>query len=295
MTKDNNEKRTLDFPDNISLPFFAYGIFKPGQLAYSKIRNRVKENDNVEINYNMKHRDGVPILINRESDYLRTKGVIITFRKGQEKESYKIICNTLLRNLYEWKTIEINGQEVNVLFGVNPNNGSSAIENPKEKVNFDGKNDPLFNEAIDLIKQNLKLNKRPNTNLKSKETENIEMFFNLQMNYMLLWSAIDRFCSLKYNRNQTQNIKKFANQKAFKDSIKKFENKEHRPVYSTDHLKMHKFNANDPDETMFYYYTFRCNVVHRGKATIGDYEMLKQATYELLEIFEDVLKSTFNE
>ena len=58
---NNNEKRTLDLPDDIDLPFFAYGIFKPGQLAYSKIRNHVDENiNNVEINYLMKTRDGVP-------------------------------------------------------------------------------------------------------------------------------------------------------------------------------------------------------------------------------------------
>lgn len=39
----NKEKKTLNPPDNTELEFFAYGIFKPGQLAYSKIRNHVKE------------------------------------------------------------------------------------------------------------------------------------------------------------------------------------------------------------------------------------------------------------
>lgn len=42
------------------------------------------------------------------------------------------------------------------------------------------------------------------------------------MNYMLLWSAIDRFSILKFNhRKQKWNNELFAKQKAFKEGIKK--------------------------------------------------------------------------
>lgn len=33
------EERTLELPDDISLPFFAYGIFKPGQIAHPKLKD----------------------------------------------------------------------------------------------------------------------------------------------------------------------------------------------------------------------------------------------------------------
>lgn len=59
MTYDDNENRTLDMPD-IALPFFAYGIFKPGQLAHSKIRNHVEKTEDAEINYGMRIREGCP-------------------------------------------------------------------------------------------------------------------------------------------------------------------------------------------------------------------------------------------
>lgn len=282
----NDEKRTLDLPDT-ELRFFAYGIFKPGQLAYSKIKNHVYEIENAEINYPMKHRDGVPIIINDQRDHYQTKGYIITFREGQEEDTYKIISKTLLRKLYEWKTIEINTEKVNVLFGVNPKKGSDYIEDMQERINFNGKNDPLFSEALKLIERNL--NSERNLN-------EIERIFELQMNYMLLWSAIDRFSSLKYNQQtEKKNRKKFANQKAFKEGIKKFEEEYHRPVYSTDDLRIHKFNVEDPVDTLYYYYTLRCNVVHRGKGSISDYSMLKQATVELLEIFKGILENTFDD
>ena len=285
MTNDN-EKRTLDLPDT-RLRFFAYGIFKPGQLAYSKIRNHVDEIEDAEINYPMEHRDGVPIIIDNEKDFYQTKGFIMTFRKGQERDTYKIICKTLLRKLYEWKPIKINGEKINVLFGVDPKNGSDPIEDKNERISFNGRKDPLFSDALKLIENNLN---------SEKNMHRIESFFELQMNYMLLWSAIDRFSSLKYNKQkQKWNNEKFAKQKAFKEGIKKYKNEYHRPVYSTDDLKIHKFDADDPLETLYYYYTLRCNVVHRGKGTSSDYLMLKQATEELLEIFKSIINNTFDD
>ena len=243
--------------------------------------------NNIEINYQMLMRDGVPILINRESEYSKTKGSIITFNDGHEKKAYISISNTLLNRLYEWKTIKINGKEVNILFGRDPFKGSNHIENPEDRENFDGKNDPFFNEAIEFIEKNLNSN---------RFSWNIHNFFELQMNYMLLWSAIDRYSSLKYNRKkESWNRERFAKEKAFREGIKKFKDCGHQSVYSTDDLREHEFNAEDPQETLYYYYTFRCNVVHRGKAMAGDYNMLKRAAEELLEIFKDILNDTFDE
>lgn len=281
----NNQRIPLDLPADTSLPFFAYGIFKPKQLAYSKIKNHVDEEKliNTEIPYEMRIRDGVPILTDKQWNGC-TKGFIITFRQGHDDMAYDVISKTLLKKLYEWKTVVIDGQTVNVLFGVDPDKGSNYIEDPNERVNFDGKNDPFFSEVIESIERNLDSN---------KFSRDMMPFFELQMNYMMLWSAIERYSSLKYNKSKSVNNEKFANQKSFKDSIKKFEDKPHSSIYSTEDLKIHEFDAEDPKNTMYYYYTFRCNVVHKGKSMPSDYDMLKQATEELLEIFKDVLNDTF--
>ena len=74
------------------------------------------------------------------------------------------------------------------------------------------------------------------------------------MNYMLLWSEIERFYSLNLIiEKQKGNNERFAKKKAFKEGIKKYEKTYHTPVYSTDDLKIHEFNANDPVETLYYY------------------------------------------
>ena len=281
------EDRTLELPDDINLPFFAYGIFKPGQIAHPKIKRFVDEyTDNVKISYLMKHRDGVPILIEGENERFQTEGTIIKFKEGKQRKAYGTISKTELRKLYEWKTISINGETVNVLFGVNPENGSDYIENKKESICFDGKNDPLFKEAIELIEENLK---------SSEHSWKAENFFKLQMNYILLWSAIERYSSIKYNKPLKKwNNEQFAKEKEFEKGIKKFKGKRHMPVYSTEDLKMYEFDADDAFKTLNYYYTFRCNIVHRGKSMYNDYKMLKTAADELLEIFKNILEDTFD-
>ena len=85
----NKEKKTLNPPDNTELEFFAYGIFKPGQLAYSKIRNHVKEKNSIEINYQMKLRDGVPILIDNQRDYNKQKDTLSLLKKVRKDRLIK--------------------------------------------------------------------------------------------------------------------------------------------------------------------------------------------------------------
>ena len=76
------------------------------------------------------------------------------------------------------------------------------------------KNDPFFNEVIGLIERNLN---------EDKDYWKVESFFELQMNYMLLWSAIDRFSSLKYNKRfQKWNNERFAKEKAFREGIMRY-------------------------------------------------------------------------
>ena len=309
MPHNNNR---LNLPDDTSLPFFDYGIFKPGQLAYPKIKNLVNKQDikSVEIDYLMRIRDGIPILTNDQNDHYKTKGFIMTFKNGQK--AYEIISNTFFENFYEWKTLKIDGNDVNVLFGKNIMKGSDLIQN-EEEGNYDGKNDPFFNEAIDMVEKYLNRDKNQKIRIKSdkylkikikhnrnlrnnRSHDKINDFFELQKSYMLLWSAIERYTDIKYNENtKKKNNKRFSEEKAFKDGMDKNKSQQHKAVFSTKNLNKYLFNETDPHKTINYYYTFRCNVVHRGKASYFDYTMLETATMELLEIFKNALEDTWNE
>jgi hypothetical protein len=76
-------------PDNIDFPFFAYGIFKPGQLCFARIKDIVQEFAGATVNGILKERDGVPILV--KSDNFKIKGYLIYFKEGREEEAYRRI------------------------------------------------------------------------------------------------------------------------------------------------------------------------------------------------------------
>ena len=281
---DNVENNWLKKPRDINLPFFAYSIFKPGQIAYSKIKDCVEDKTETKISYAMKHRDGVPILIPKEDEWERTCGYVFNF--NDNRKAYQIICQTISKNLYRWGTIDIGQEKVNVLFGLKPRNGSNYIEDPRDRENYDGQNDPLFKEGILLIKHNL-------------ESENYHWetgFFTLQMNYMLLWSAIDRYCKLRYNMpSEHQNREELSNENIFKEALKKYaDSSKYRVIYTTDDLSSKKFDLENPKYCLNYFYTLRCNIVHRGKTSFRDVQLLEQATRDLLNIFEYILEDTFN-
>ena len=288
-----NRNRRIKGKPNLNWPFFTYGIFKPGEIAYSNVKSCIDNKKEEDIPYLMKQRDGVPILLPKENERYKTKGYVYYFNDNEE--AYKIINQTISDNLYYWNTIPIGEEKVNVLFGKNPGKGSNDIEEFPDRENFKGKNDPLFVEGIDLIKENLK----------SESYYHEKGFFQLQMNYMLLWSAIDRYCKLKYNKDtEWKNRDELSKEDLFEDALSlvfegelsKYDNKRrYRSIFTTDDLTRREFDINNPKYCMNYFYTLRCNIVHRGKSNFKDVDMLYQATWDLLDIFEYILKETFNE
>lgn len=120
-------------------------------------------------------------------------------------------------------------------------------------------------------------------------------FFKLQMAFMLLWSSIDRYCTLKYceGLNFKQYRQMLSQEKSFKNALKKHCGSQ-RSVYSVQDLREYILNHENSSYSLNYYYTIRCNVVHRGKAIHNDEYILRQSLTELLNIFRDVLKDTFN-
>lgn len=282
---DNDNYKKLRKPYDISLPFFAYGVLKPGEIAYSRIKDLIYEKNEACVNYSMKHRDGVPILFSKEMDFEETCGYIFHFSDGDE--AYKTIIDTISGNLYKWGTIDIGKEKANVLFGRNPSKGSNYIEDEFDRKCYSGKNDPLFKEGIQLVKENL------GSGIFREE----KGFFNLQMNYMLLWSAIDRYSKLRYYRKKEhESREELSKEKVFRKALNIYAGGKHyRPIYNTDNLFKNVFDLSNPKFCLNYYYTLRCNIVHRGKSSFKDIDLLMEATEDLLNIFEYMLDDAFGE
>lgn len=288
----NNEPKFVCPPndENIKKPFFAYGIFKPGQIAFPKIEKYVWKCEPNEIPRKMLIRDGVPIIDNKESLLQITKGYKIYFNNEECESAYMEISKTEPYQLYEWDVIDINGEECNILIGKDSKLGSHQyLDDYGKYVDcFDGKKDPYFDNLVEFIRDELKNEKFP------RETR----FYKLQMYYMLLWSTIDRYCSLKYGayNDQWELRSRLADDKVFIESLNECLDKRDlgrdRVVFSTN-LKKFYLSSKNPWFAINYYYAIRCNVVHRGKLRMSEEAIIETALYELLDIFESVLDKTF--
>ena len=171
----------------------------------------------------------------------------------------------------------------NVLFGKSPEKGST----PTEYGNYDGKKDPLFTDALDLIGEII--DRCKNFNLEVKK------IFELQMAYMLLWTVLERYTTLRYELNQTpmERIYQLKDDPNFCKVLKEVVERE-RTIFRSDNPRTKVIlDPNEPKSAINYYYQIRSNIVHRGKAIYHDYDKLFLSINELLTITETTISRAF--
>ena len=87
---------------------------------------------------------------------------------------------------YRWHQAPVEGTPANVLVGRSPEKGSV----PCEDGEWNGWDDPLFTAALNVVEETLR----------SQTFDwNLKPLFRLQMAYLLLWSSIERYVSLRYH------------------------------------------------------------------------------------------------
>lgn len=276
------EGRAEFLPEDCTKPFITYGIFMPGQIAYHQIREFVdiSRSRKVEINGHLKMRDGVVLY-----DKSDVEGAIdvfkIHFRKGTEREAYSRIAAMEPRNLFFWDSVNVEGEGCNILSGRKPTKG---VQDHYYIDYGDSWNDPMFTDALSVIRDDLddKIAKR-----------DIKSFFRLQMAYLLLWSALERYTTLRYGLGLTPNkrITMLADDEMVRASIAKYVKAENQfKVYkSDDPERLFWCKADNPISTINALYQLRSNITHRGKSFDHDQVRLLKAAKILLDIFEDVL------
>jgi hypothetical protein len=164
---------SVDNPVQIGLPFFAYGIFQPGQLGYHRLRELVQEARRAcRIRGSLRIRDGLPLIDPDGSG--EVAGTILVFKPEGTAEAYKRIGDIEPDKHYRWDQRDAQGIQVNVLVGRSPKKGS--VEADQE---WDGRSDPLFTSALEVIEESLISNSHFEWDLKP--------LFRLQMAYLLLW------------------------------------------------------------------------------------------------------------
>jgi hypothetical protein len=269
----------MERPPNIDLPFFAYGLFKPGQLAFFQLRELVKNvTDPAHIKGSLLLRDGLPIIDPKGQESV--KGALLTFLPGRASEAYDRISAMEPDRHYCWYEAPTGRTSANVLVGRSPRKGSV----PCEDAEWNGWDDPLFTVALDVVEETLN---------SQDFHSNLKPLFRLQMAYLLLWSSIERYVSLRYHLGDrvAEKVSQLAHEPAFAESLRQYV-KGRREVYRADRPdKKEVLDPQSPDKAVRYYYQVRSNITHRGKGVVQDYKLLKDSLAELLSIFRQVLKA----
>jgi hypothetical protein len=97
-----------------------------------------------------------------------------------------------------------------VLYAAHPEAG-----NPIDWPNWDGWKDPLFKEALKVIKE---------TQQQASEKHGYHQLFRLQMAYLLLWSAIERYLTFRYSAAGSieKRIEKLSTEEGFAELVEQY-------------------------------------------------------------------------
>ena len=172
-----------------------------------------------------------------------------------------------------------------MLVGKRPNRGSVVLEGGW----WDGRDDPFFKQALDEVASVLRKNPRFDRECRS--------LLRLQMAYLLLWSSLERYASLKYHLGDkvVSKILGIGDDPCFAKSPKTHLKGERlgSVVYSAGNLERYTLDSSDPTNSLKYYYQVRSNAIHRGKAVTRDFDIIHSSLEELLAIFREMLNDSF--
>jgi hypothetical protein len=279
----------MDLPENSLLPFFVYGLFKPGELGFIRLRPYVRGAPRpAEIEGSLLMRDGLPLL--KAAPQHWSPGYLLEFQPEKAGQAYYRVVELEPDRLYRWETTTarvLGGERVqcNTLIGRNPERGSVAAD-----AEWSGSADPLFVEGLGEVRRII-------AEISSAEPSHVALI-RAQMAYLLLWTSIERFASIRYHLGQdvVAKVMHLAREPTFQRALRETV-KQERHVFRADRPdEKVVLRPNDTRKALEYYYQVRSNTAHRGKgAPARDFEIVRSSLIELTHLFSTVLQSAFIE
>lgn len=268
---------------NTELPFFSYGIFRPGEIPFIGIINFIDKIEKLTIKGHIRIRDGVHLFSEKPEDDVN--GFLIYFKPNLSESAYKFINSLEPNKIFRWsEKLDENSNSFNLLIGKSPTKGSESIE---ELPNiYSTTIDPYFTTGLAMLNEF----KLPEWDWELKGS------FEIQMRYMFLWTIIERFTFLRYSLggNPSYRVNLLADNEHFIKGLKKYVNKE-RKIFDTQTLQHCTLDADKPKKAIAYYYQVRNNLTHRGKGISKDYYILIDCYKELFNIIQFVIENTKDE
>ena len=276
-------------PESVKLPCFVYGLLKPGELGFRRLKEFVSGVPvEAAIAGKLWIRDGLPLLEILAGG--RVGGYLLRFDEARARGAYDQIAKFEPKEHYKWEVVQVLQQEecANVLVGKRPKVGAEESEFGR----WTSEDDPVFTEGIAEVRAVLEKHGHAfGSRITGAEWRRL---FRLQMAYLLLWSAIERYAALSYGPGLKpgQRVTKLGEDPLFASALARQVDREDTVVSSEDPSEEHALSVSAPVHSANYFYKVRSNLSHRGKGAWREGEKVRLALRDLLEIFGMMLKES---
>ena len=291
-TENNSIIKNPFLPNDESLPFFAYGLFKSDQIAHERINSYVKKVEAITLEgCFLAERDGIPLLGSSEqikvapSDFkinvTQVYGEVITFNENDSRKAYQSISELEPSNIYSWSTVKINKNKVNLLVGKKIFKGSQALDNDRWNM---AHHDPFIGDLETMI------------NRLMQDEDRYNNVIEVQAAYIMIWTGIERLITLKYSmkkRTEEDILRHLSNNSEIMNIFSENYQKPNcfRDIYSSTKPKDKvSFISGDTIKCIKYLRQIRHNVVHRGKGGFADSNLTQVALGLAHQIFKALYK-----
>ena len=139
----SDERGVVGLPPQLSIPFFAYGIFRPDEIAWPRIISFVESSDELNIDgWELRERNGLPLAAQARD--VRLLGHRVRFT--DPRSAYELIGNVEPSGEYKWvSVIDSTGENCNLLAAKEPKTSTEPISQ------WSSSRDPLFQFGMAFV------------------------------------------------------------------------------------------------------------------------------------------------
>lgn len=273
---------TLEMPEDLSAPFFVYGMLKPQEIAHSFIEPYIKMPPRrATAKGGLLLRDGIPIL--DPTLEIGVEGFLIEFMPDKRYKAWTLIIQFEPGNLYrlERRDVIVDDGTVSsayILVGRSPRVGSSV----EQLYVWRSTSDPAFSHGLDQVATLVKVVSPEGFRSRPDTPELWRDFYQIQAAYLLLWSIVERYTALKYgpSLDPFERVKLLDIDDAFINAVRQAGAVEGSVVDSRDPSTRYKLRK-DGGSAAKYWYAVRSNLGHRGKSAFRDGRLVLKCAVEL--------------
>ena len=243
-----------------SLPFFAYGSLKTGQLAHRQIKDSCNSLGETQVSgFELVVADGIPRAVHLEPSHIWGELMTLTPEGYAKVEKFEQVGN-----VYHWEVVNTGKGPANMLV-----NSLGEIRTRSDRVeSWRAVDDTFFAYTTPWAFQKLIQIKKSMSNASAGDFEKQTNFLELQALFTVLWSLFERITlfqegpmpegeTLKYRVNQIERLPSWAAAlEAARIDSRLSARSNSRPAGNATYAGTSGFGV---------WHTKRNNIVHRGK------------------------------